>query len=384
MCHPHYARMFLIGVLQMSETNSNATKISEVFRKYCRENSYQVKPSENDANDWRLEISDFRERTIVIIYHTGCIVVGGRSNRLKKEFDELKQKFDSNPQDFLGNETRKTRACATRYAVILTEIRERIKGNLRKCKAALEITDNPSSAIGYRAKITATGKALTLTQYNNGTLFLQGKEDTLFHNTCDWIEKIANPAENEVIARFISCDERNLEHFCAKYTPKLLELAEKIVREELGDTYEYLETHDQKWFIASECLCLAKIPLPEFSPLVMPASKAFEGFAKKLLVGIGLFEVDHFKRKNANFSTLNDRTHLKRRAICDKEKYGDTMLKKISLCLDTNRNFMMHSDESKITKVDSQEKAEEKVDSIFKDTKEIFDYFNDLYSLLPK
>ncbi len=368
----------------MSENSSNATKISQVFIEHCKKKDYQVKPSENDNNDWRLEISDLREKTIVTIYHTSSIVMGGRDNDLKKEFEELKQKFESSPQDFLGHETRKIRACATTYAIILPEIRERIKGNLKKCEATLEITDNPTSAIEYTAKITATGKALTLTQYNNGTLLLQGKEDTLFDNICDWIEEIANPAEEEVIARFISYDERHLEYFSAKYTPKLLELAEKIVREKLGDTYEYLETHDQKWFIASECLCLVKIPLPEFSPLVMPASKAFEGFAKKLLVGIELFETDHFKTKNANFSTLNDRTHFKRRAICDKDKYGDTMLNKITLCLDTNRNFMMHSDDSKITKVGSQEEAEEKVDNIFKDTKEIFDYFNEIYSLLPK
>lgn len=368
----------------MSEINSNVTKISQVFIEHCRKKNYQVKPSEKDNNDWRLEISDVREKTIVTIYHTGSIVMGGRDNDLKKEFEELKQKFESSPQDFLGHETRKIRACATTYAIILPEIRERIKGNLKRCEASLEITDNPTSAIEYTAKITATGKALTVTQYNNGTLLLQGKEDTLFGNICDRIEEIANPAEEEVIARFISCDERHLEYFSAKYTPKLLELAEKIVKEELGDTYGYLETHDQKWFIASECLCLVKIPLPEFSPLVMPASKAFEGFAKKLLVGIGLFEVDYFKRKNANFSTLSDPKNPKRKSICGKEKYADTMLKRVSLCLDTNRNFMMHSDESKITKVDSQKEAEEKVDSIFKDTKEIFDYFTDLYSLLPK
>lgn len=43
---------------------------------------------------------------------------------------------------------------------------------------------------------------------------------------------------------------------------------------------------------------------------------------------------------------------------------------------------MMHSDESRITKVDSQEAAEDKVNDISKDTKEIFDYFNDVYGLL--
>jgi len=123
---------------------------------------------------------------------------------------------------------------------------------------------------------------------------------------------------------------------------------------------------------------MAGVPLPEFSPLVMPASKSFEGFAKKLLVSIGLFDKDHFKTKNASFSYLNDPTNPKRKAICDKEKYAETMLKRLSVCLDTNRNFMMHSDESKITKINSQEEAEEKVRTVFKDTKEIFDYFRDL------
>ena len=52
------------------------------------------------------------------------------------------------------------------------------------------------------------------------------------------------------------------------------------------------------------------------------------------------------------------------------------------MCLDTNRNFMMHSDSSKVTKVDSPKEAVEKVKTIFKDAKEIFEYFNDLYRLL--
>jgi hypothetical protein len=182
----------------------------------------------------------------------------------------------------------------------------------------------------------------------------------------------------------MSSDEKNLELFVAKYTPQLIELAENNVKNKIANAYEYLEPYDQKWFIASECLCLTKIPLPEFSPLVMPASKAFEGFVKKLLIGIGLVDADYFKTSYSNFSALNNMNDQKRRSICNKEKQADTMLKKIDLCLKTNRHFWMHSDESKITKVGSQEEAEEKVNSIFRDTKEIFDYFNGLYSLLPK
>jgi hypothetical protein len=95
----------------------------------------------------------------------------------------------------------------------------------------------------------------------------------------------------------------------------------------------------------------------------MPAAKAFEGFVKKLLVGIGLVEADHFKTSYSNFSALNNMNDQKRRSIFNKEKQADTMLKKIDLCLKTNRHFWMHSDESesKITKVGLQEEAEERL-----------------------
>jgi hypothetical protein len=267
---------------------------------------------------------------------------------------------------------------------MLPELRTKIKESLNTLETTLEIAESPSLAIEYRAKITRNNSSLTLTQYVNGTLLLQGKTDKLFNDNCDLIERIASPSDKEVIARFISSDERSLELFAAKYTPQLIELAEINVKKKIGVAYDYLELYDRKWFVSSECLCLAKIPLPEFSPLVMPASKAFEGFAKKLLVGIGLFEADYFQTKNANFSALYNNNNPKRKTICDKEKHADTILEKIGVCVKTNRHFMMHSDESKITKVDSQEEAEEKVNTIFKDTKEIFDYFNDLFNLLQK
>ena len=75
----------------MSKFISNATELSQVFIEYCREKRYQVKPSKIDNNDWRLDICNIRERTIVTIYHTGSIVVGGQANSLNEEFKKLKQ-----------------------------------------------------------------------------------------------------------------------------------------------------------------------------------------------------------------------------------------------------------------------------------------------------
>jgi len=368
----------------MSQTNSITEKIAKVFTDYCNKKKYQVNQSE-EANNLRIDISNLSERTIVKIYNTGTVQIQGKQNSLKAEMETLKVQIETNPQSFPGYETREIKSCVTRYDIMLRELRTKIKESLNTLEARVEITESPSSTIEYRAKITRNNFSINLTQYNNGTLLLQGKTNKLFDDSCDLVEKIANPSDKEVIARFISSDERNLENFAAKYTPELIDIAEDNVKEKIGIVYNYLEPYDRKWFVASECLCLTKIPLPEFSPLVMPASKAFEGFAKKLLVGIGLFEADYFRKKNANFSTLYNKNNPKRKSICDKERHADTMLKKIGVCLDMNRNFMMHSDKSKITKVDSQKVAEDKVNTIFKDTKEIFDYFNNLYDLItPK
>ena len=78
----------------MSKSISNATKLSQVFIDYCKKKKYQVKHSKVDNSDWRLEISNIRERTIVTIYHTGSIVVAGPNNSLKEEFRSLKQEIE--------------------------------------------------------------------------------------------------------------------------------------------------------------------------------------------------------------------------------------------------------------------------------------------------
>jgi uncharacterized protein YeaO (DUF488 family) len=364
----------------MSQTNSNAEKIAKVFTDYCNSKNYQVQQSE-EQNNLRIDISNLSERTIINIYYTDRVLVQGKQNSLKTEMENLKAKYEKNPQSFLGYEKRDIKACTTRYDIMLPELRTKIKDSLNTLEATVEITKNPKSDVEYIAKMTRNSFSITLTQYNNGTLLLQGKTDKLFDDSCDLIEKIANPSDKEVIARFISDDDETLKIFTERYTPELIDTAEENVKEKIGDVFSYLEDHDQKWFVASECLCLTKIPLPEFSPLVMPASKAFEGFAKKLLVDIELFEPDHFKTKNASFSHLNDTTNPKRKTVCQKEKYVDIYLKKISIDLDMFRNFMMHSDDSKVTKVETLEDAFSEVKKIFEETKEIFEYFNDQFTI---
>lgn len=366
----------------MAQINLSSEEIVGVFKKYCEGKNYQVEAKKSSDSDWRLNISNIREKTLVIIYHTGAVVVQGKKNDLRLEFEGVKNEFLAKPEKFVGREIEEIKSAVTRYEIVSGKIKKSIREGLDVLDGSVEIIETPDARTEYRAKITRGPCSLTMAQFKTGVLLLQGKTDKLFDDGCTWIEKIANPSDKEVIVRFISADEKSLQEFSARYTAQLLEMAENNVKKNMGDLYDYLEPYDRKWFVASECLCLSKVPLPEFSPLVMPASKAFEGFAKKLLVDIGLFDKGYFQTKSANLSALSDFNNPKRQAICKKEKYVDSFLKRLNVCLDTNRHFMMHSDSSKVTKVDSAKEAEEKVATILKDAREIFEYFNDLYRLL--
>ena len=367
----------------MLKDNSNAVKIAQVFVDYCKKRSYQLKVTKTPDNDLRLEVSNFRDRTIVVIYHTSKVVNQGPQNALRAEMEGLKNEFEEDPSSFISVKVSDSKACATRYDIMLPSLRNLVKDSLAGIHGAnVNISDNPSKNIEYSAKVQRGHFSVTLTQYSNGTLLLQGKDDAIFDEACDLIDTLCNPSEKEVVSRFISSDEESLRIFAAKYTPELVSLAEKKTKELLGDVYGFLEPHDQKWFVASECISMTGIPLPEYSPVVMPASKAFEGFSKKLLLSIGLFPADHFKNKAANFSNLHDVNNPLRKAICAKDKYADTMLKKLASCIDTNRNFMLHSDDAKVTKIESPKEAREKLGVIIGETREIFKYFNNLYRLL--
>lgn len=154
-------------------------------------------------------------------------------------------------------------------------------------------------------------------------------------------------------------------------------MAERNVVQKICKAYDFLEPYDKKYFIAAESLLLTNIPLPEYSPIVMPASKAFEGLARKIVVAIGLCPA------STDFSILNDRKNATRKSICSKEAHCDTFLIDLSVAVKKFRHFMMHSDASNVTKVDTYNEAKEKLEEIYKESKKFFDYFNSVFKLLP-
>ena len=156
----------------MTQVNLNSEQIANVFIEYCRHKNYLVQSEKDAEDDWRLNISNISERTLVIIYHTGSIVVQGRKNEMWMEFEALKKEFMANPQQFVTHEVKEIKSSATRYEIVLPEIRDRIRMGLESLNGAVEIVQQPNPGTEYRAKMTRNQASLTITQYDNSTLLL--------------------------------------------------------------------------------------------------------------------------------------------------------------------------------------------------------------------
>jgi hypothetical protein len=380
--HGIYKKLFL-GDFLMAAINPNQERIQKELAIFCLQKEYQliILPDSKDPNFIRVDISNLAERSNVNIYTTGKIVVGGKQTSLRKELEALKSQLENGLKGLLSNANPESKACSATYDIMLPDMQEQIKTSWTGLALNCETTNSPSPYISYRSKVTNANSNITITQFNNGRLMLQGKTDYFFDICCDQIEKIAHPSKKDVASRFVCSDQTALDAFVARSTPELLKLAEEETVKSLNLSYAFLDKFDQNWFVASKCLCIVGITLPEYSALVMPSSKAFEGFCKKLLVAIGLFPPNHFDSKKASFGILSDKNHPSHKTICAKEKYAETYLERIDLSLDRFRNFMMHSDNSFVTKVETAEKAISLVNEIMKEQEDIFGYFKNIFAL---
>lgn len=343
---------------------------------YCQEKGYQVVKTEV-PNGTKLEISNLSEKIPLVLYSSGSIVPQGSPNSLlRKEFDQLKTELDKNP-DLLKNMGVTTiKSCTQKYEIIVSQLQSNIKDGLISLGYSVDLQSNPNNNEIYRAKIQHNSMSLNIIQYKTGTLLIQGKQNNLFDEVCTLIEKVAKPAGQEVVVRFIADNSDALNKFIAVFNPELQNRAEENIKAQIGiEAFAFLEEHDRKYLVASECLRLCNIPLPEFSPIVMPASKAFEGFTKKLVIALNIEDATYFQYKNANFAKLKDKTQPRTKAVIEKDRYAETYLNRLILSLDMFRNFMLHSDDSAVTKVNTFTEAESKLNDLFKELQEIYHYF---------
>ena len=206
--------------------------------------------------------------------------------------------------------------------------------------------------------------------YNSRSLTVLGKTWTCWKAVCGWIEEKIDAPVKQIIARF-AVQGGFTEQVESFTTSTLLTQSENAVQARLGTSFNFLYHHDQSFMTSAYCVLQANLLLPEFSTVVMPVAKAFEGYFKRVLIHNNPSVQTEISKSNFSFSKYFDFN----RAILEHEinlsNYGvalpATKVAAINLIykkFKEYRHLVSHSGPPVVITIDTNDDARSRIDAI--------------------
>lgn len=339
------------------------TKQEEIiaeFRQKIKELGYQI-ASEKEIN-YGLQIK-LPDGSLFTVYTSGKVVFGGKGTPLQEQLKSWHQEQQLIAQSSALPETPDNSSRATRFIVAASKF-----DKIRQVLASLpdEIIWREQDDTGnqvYRAEIRRDADRVVATQYKTETLLVQGRASTLFDEICSLLDANLVQAKADRATRFLPSDH-------AKET--LAEMNRPGAEQDAWDwlnthvdqnTFDFLEKHDQDTLVAGAMLFQAaqalSLSMPDYSPLVMPFARAYEGFLIKLFTHIGWVDAAAIQQDSNQIlvgSWLNDLP----KHIVDTKRHR-YIATKLQSAWEGTRHLMIHSDPTRQTKVSSQTEAEHEI-----------------------
>lgn len=223
-----------------------------------------------------------------------------------------------------------------------------LKSHLLANFTNISIVEN-QSPIYYRLKIQNKDDKFTLTQYETGTLLLQGQSTKLFSDILDKIQSI-NPLsdlENTLLyvpqenqAQIKNVFDKNKNDFSEIY-----DLAQKRIS---SQAFSYLFKNDQQTLVSAigilEVVRSNKLNIPLYNPILYPFAKVFEGFVIKLLIDKAFFTFDAYKA-NPEVADIGNALRKKKLKKYIKDiRRNEFVLDKLITTWESLRCHELHSD----------------------------------------
>lgn len=225
----------------------------------------------------------------------------------------------------------------------------------------------------YNLKLNQDNYSVVVKQYYTGKLTVQGKKTGFFDDVCSLIERNSSPEVDEIARRFIPENEPDIGEIQKKISSRAFE-AESKIRFSLKNSYNFLYDIDNKYLITSQCLFdlteEQNVELPDYSGLVMSASKAFEGFAIKLFIEKGELDINEIRSDPKSIELNWDRLR-KHLLNPNRDKY---IIPKLLAEYNRCRNFTLHSDPIRDSEM-SFDKAKLKLCTIYETIEEAYNIF---------
>lgn len=331
----------------------------EQLRAYLTEAGLEILEEKEIDHARQFKISNGIDTCPINVYTSGKITTGGKQSPLKQQMEEWKNLQQAQvyptlaPKDNLAAQNR-----AAKFIVAQAKI-DTIKALIEQLPAEVTWRETDSSVAQlYQAEVKSSNDKVVITQYRTGMLMVQGRATRLFDEICDQLDRKLSQPPAERAARYIPEASRQAALSQMNQpeadTQGLTWLVEKLGRE----AYEFLYPHDQETLLSGAMLLQTAqsidLKLPDYSVLVMPFARAYEGFLVKLFIHIGLAEPEKIEKNVKSIqvgSWLNELPEL----IVDTRHchLGDDL----KTAWTGSRHLLMHSDYVRQTRMATFDKA---------------------------
>jgi cold shock CspA family protein len=303
--------------------------------------------------------------------------VGGKSTDLKKRVEEWRNLQQAGLVSISQQEVAKVESRASKYVVSLSKL-DRIREWLHEFPMAINWYEGTDDApYVYRAELHSDDSKVVVTQYRTGTLMVQGRTSTLFDEVCTRFDKKLSQSIPERAASYIP-EEVRTEALKVMSQPETEKEALDWVDNKLGeDIYNFLYEHDRETLLSGTALLQTvekvTLKLPDYSVLVMPFARAYEGFLLKLFCKVGLadeatVEVDGHAIQIGKWLKEIEET------IVDKRRHGHVVYD-----LDTAwsgcRNLLMHSDPGRDVRMENLDQAKREIGVVVRGMERGYQHF---------
>lgn len=312
----------------------------------------------------QFRISNGTEVCSVNIYTSGKVMVGGKRTALKQQIEEWKNLTQAQGQDLAGQGDEYAAQNRTTKFVVAQAKFDRIRALLQELPA--EITWREGSAGEaqlYQAEVRAGSDKVVVTQYRTSTLMVQGRASALFDLVCDQLDQKLSQSIADRATRFIP--EANRQSALEQMNQPEAEtkaLAWLLNQMEEG-AYHFLYPHDRETLLSGVALTQAvraiNLKLPDYSVLVMPFARAYEGFLVKLFIHLALADAEEIEQNVRAIQVgrwLDELPAL----IVDPFRHGH-LVSDLKTAWEGSRHLALHSDHVRQAKMATFEEAEHEI-----------------------
>ncbi|GEM_PF-188222 len=214
------------------------------------------------------------------------------------------------------------------------------------------VETKPKETIFYKVRIEKNNVALTVTQFVNGTILLQGVDSSLVSDVLSIIQEINPITEKENALMYVPKNEQKAVAAAIDTIPNIfVDLYDEAKSRISQDAFEFLFNNDQQTLVSAIGILKAvkqtDLKIPLYNPVLYPFAKVFEGFIIRLMIEKCFFTYEKYQ-SNSEIAGIGNALREKKfeKYIKDTKRDGN-IVDKLRVMWEDLRCHELHSDPAK-------------------------------------